>query len=263
MTKKILKYLLFSAPVIILMVYLLNGRSPFGAGNSSFASVPNREITKIEFNNRSADLVLEKKGEGWIVNKKHEVRKSSIQFILKILTEMQIKSPVTPDLFNKEIIGRNVVPVRVKVFEHRKVIKSFLVYKTPSNTYGNIMKMREGSKPFIVCVPGSEAEIGSAFTVNELFWQPYTVFSLQPSDILSVRLENMADTGSSFIIKNENRRFILYDMKKELTGWDTLRTIRYLTYFTHIPFESWAFDISAGDKEKIKKEMPLYKITVD
>jgi hypothetical protein len=262
MTRKIIKYLLFCVPVIILIVYLLNERSPFGGRNSSFASRPKKEITKIEFNGRSADLVLEKKGEEWIVNKKHEARKSSIQFILKILAEMQIKSPITTDLFNEEIINRKVAPVRVKVFERRKVIKSFLVYKTPSNTYGNIMKMREGSKPFIVYVPGNETEIGSAFTVNELFWRPYTVFSLLPSDILSVRLENMADTGSSFIIRNENQRFLLYDMKKELAGWDTSRTIRYLSYFTHVPFESWTFDISADEKEKIKKEMPLYKITV-
>jgi hypothetical protein len=262
MTRKILKYLLFSVPVIILIVYLLNERSPFGGRNSSFASRPKKEITKIEFSGRSANLVLEKKGEEWIVNKKYEARKSSIQFILKILTEMQIKSPVTPEVFNEEITNRDA-SVRVKVFEHIKVIKSFIVYKTTSNTYGNIMKMREGSKPFIIYVPGNETEIGSAFTVNELFWRPYTIFSLLPSDILSVRIENMADTGSSFMIKSKNRRFILYDMKKELTGWDTSHTIRYLSYFTHIPFESWAFDISTHEKEKIKKRIPLYKITVD
>ena len=68
----------------------------------------------------------------------------------------------------------------MKVFEKGKLIKSFLVYKTASNKYGNIMKLRESSKPFIVFVPGNEVEIGSAFTMNELFWQPYTVFSFSP-----------------------------------------------------------------------------------
>ena len=50
------------------------------------------------------------------------------------------------------------------------------------------MKLRESSRPFIVFVPGNEAEIGSAFTLNGLFWQPYTVFSFLPSDIYSVTL---------------------------------------------------------------------------
>ena len=60
------------------------------------------------------------------------------------------------------------------------------------------MKLRERSKPFIVYVPGNEVEIGSAFTLNELFWRPYTVFNLLPSEIYSVTLENIADTASSF-----------------------------------------------------------------
>ena len=82
-----------------------------------------------------------------------------------------------------EISDKGIEPVKVKVYEKRKLIKSFLVYKTPSNSYGNIMKIREGSKPFIVYVPGYEGDIGSAFTLNELFWQPYTVFNLLPSEI--------------------------------------------------------------------------------
>jgi hypothetical protein len=124
------------------------------------------------------------------------------------------------------------------------------------------MKMRESSKPFILYVPGYETGIGSAFTVNELFWRPYTVFNLLPSEISSVRLENMADTGSSFTIRNKNHRFILYDMDKELSGWDTSRTARYLSYFIHIPFETWAFDVPPGEQEQIRKEKPLYRITV-
>jgi hypothetical protein len=166
-------------------------------------------------------------------------------------------------MFNKEIVENGITPVKVKVSEKGRIIKSFLVYKTLSNTYGNIMKMREGSKPFIVCVPGNDVEIGSAFTLNELFWQPYTVFNLLPSDIYSVTLENMADTGASFRIESKNHRFRFYGQIKELTGWDTSRIIRYLSYFTHVPFESWAFNLSAGEKEKIKNQEPLYEITVE
>ena len=36
--------------------------------------------------------------------------------------------------------------------------------KPASNIYGNIMKMKSGSKPFIVYVPGFEGDIGSGFT---------------------------------------------------------------------------------------------------
>jgi len=45
-----------------------------------------------------------------------------------------------------------------------------------------MMKIKGGSKPFIVCVPGYEGDIGSGFSLNELFWQPYAVFNLLPSE---------------------------------------------------------------------------------
>ena len=124
-----------------------------------------------------------------------ETRKSGILFIIRVLKEMKIKSPVSPELFNSEIKGKGILPVRVKVYEKRKLLKTFLVYKTSSNIYGNIMKMRDSSKPFIVCVPGYDGDICSVFTLNELFWQPYQVFNLMPSEISSVQFENFSDTS--------------------------------------------------------------------
>jgi hypothetical protein len=261
MSRKAIRYSVIAILLLILVIYLLRERSPFG-GDTSFASEPKKEITRIEFSDDEKTLILEKEGEGWLVNRKFETRKTSILFILKILTEMEIKSPVTPELFSKEIVEKGIEPVKVKVSEKGKVIRSFRVYRTASNKYGNIMKLKESSRPFIVFVPGNEAEIGSAFSMNELFWQPYTVFSLLPSDIYSVALENLVDTSSSFMIKNENRRFRLYGNSGELTGWDTSRLIRYVSYYTHVQFESWALDLLKEEKENIENEEPLYKITV-
>ena len=262
MSRKTIRYSVIVIPLLILVIYLLRERSPFGGGNTSFAAEPKVEITRIEFAESKNTLTLEKAGEEWFINKDLKTRKTGILFILKILTEMEIKSPVTSELFNKEIIENRIDPVRVRVYEKGKIIKSFLVYKTASNKYGNIMKLRESSKPFIVFVPGNEVEIGSAFTMNELFWQPYTVFNLLPSEIYSVALENLADTSSSFRIKNENQRFRLYGNPGELTGWDTSRLIRYVSYFAHVPFESWALNLSDDEKKNIEKEEPVYKITV-
>lgn len=261
MRKKSVRYSVLAIPLLILIIYMFRERPPFG-GDVSFASEPKNEITRIEFSDGKQMLTLEKKGEEWLVNQKSEARKTSILFILKILTEMQVKSPVAPGLFKSEIIEKGIEPVKVKVSERGKIISSFLVYKTASNNYGNIMKLKESSRPFIVSVPGNETEIGSAFTLNGLFWQPYTVFNLLPSEISLVTLENITDTDASFIIRNENRRLALYENSGELAGWDTSRLIRYMSYFTHVPFESWALDLSVDEKGDIEKSVPLYIITV-
>ena len=254
---------MLSAVVALILFIILKNRSPFGKSNSSFLSEPDQQITKIEFSEGSRKLYLEKDKDTWLINGKTEARKSGVLFILRVLQEIRIKSPVSSELFKSEITDKGIKPVRVKVFEKRKLLKSFLVYKTQSNIYGNIMKVNNSSKPFIVSAPGYEGDIGSGFTLNELFWQTYNIFNLMPSEIALVRLENMSDTASSFSIVNNNHHFILSDLSRELIGWDSAMVTRYLSYFARIPFESWALDMSEDQVKNVESQRPLYKLTVE
>ena len=260
--KVLVRSVFFIIIIGLILLILFRPKLPFGKNNSSFASEPREEITKIEFSEGGKRLNLEKKGENWLINGKSEVRKSGILFILRILKEIKIKSPISADLFGSEIIEKNVIPVKVKVYEKKRLLKSFLVYKTASNVFGNIMKIKESSKPFIVYVPGYDGDIGSGFTLNELFWQPYTVFNLLPSEISSVNLENFSDTASSFSIINRNHHYFLSGNASKMTGWDSSRVFRYISYFAWVPFESWAFNIEETEKKSIEAKQPLYRITV-
>jgi hypothetical protein len=262
MNKLIIRGILISIAVTLIVVLLLRNRLPFGKSNSSFSSEPDRDITRIEFSESGKKLSLEKKGATWLINEKTEARKNGILFIIRILKEIKIKSPVSEKMFNSEIIEKGIEPVKIKVYDGNKLIKSFLVYKTSSNIYGNIMKIKERSKPFIVYVPGYDGNIGSAFTLSELFWKPYTVFNFLPSEIKSVKLENLSDTSSSFSIAGRNRHFSLSAMNRELTGWDSALVARYLSYFAWIPFEKWALGMSIDEKKMFESKQPLYRITV-
>jgi uncharacterized protein YxeA len=248
--------------ILILILIIIEVRTPFGKNNSSFASEPKDDITRVEFSQDNKKLTLEKKGDVWFVNGKSEARKSGVLFILRVLKEIKIKSPVSPELFRNEITAKNIMPVKVRVYEKNKNLKTFLVYKTASNTYGNMMKIRDGSKPFIVYVPGYEGDIGSGFTLNELFWQPYTVFNLLPSEIASVQLENLSDTSSSFSIIDRNHHYFLSRDAANRTGWDSSLVVRYISYFAWVPFESWDLNSGESDQKSIESQPPLYRFTV-
>jgi len=247
----------------LFLLILFTSKSPFGKSNSSFATEPKEEITKIEFSESGKRLTLEKKGDSWIVNGKSEARKNGILFILRILKEIKIKSPLSPELFKSEITVKNVIPVKVKVYEKRSLLRTFLVYKTESNTYGNVMKVKETSKPYIVYLPGYEGDIGSGFTLNELFWQPYTIFDLLPSEIASVNFENLTDTASSFLIISRNHHNSLSGSAVNNSRYDSSLLARYISYFAWVPFESWAFKIGEADRKTIEAQKPLYRITVN
>lgn len=262
MTGKGLKYLWVIVILAAICLYLFSSRVPFGRKNSDFASKPEHEITAIELSDESGRIRLSRKNDTWLLNDKQEVRKSSISFINEVLSGIEIKSPVSPELFRTGIIEKGIRPVRVSVFGKRRMLNSFLVYRTPSNIYGNIMKKREGSKPFIAYLPGYEANIGEVFTVSELYWKPFTVFNLLPSEIESVSFMNMADTGSSFAIRNSGGRFVLSGTGRELSGWDTSRVIRYISYFAYVPFESWDPDMDPAERKQITESDPLCIISV-
>jgi hypothetical protein len=253
-------YILAITAGVLVIFWLIRNRDPFGKGNTSFAIEKNRDITRIELISRGEKVVLERTGEVWSIGRNSEVRKSAVMFILKTLREIKIKSPVSSDIFRTEIIDKNIEPVRVSVYERRKLIKSFYVYKTASNIYGNIMKLKVSSKPFIVYMPGYEDNIGSHFVVNELFWKPFTAIRLLPSQIGSVELQNISDSTSSFTIENNKGAFILKD--SPLQGIDSARVKRYISYFANVPFESWAFDLSPGEISRIEGSLPLYRITI-
>jgi len=253
---------LTAAAIFILIIILFRTRSPFGKSNSDFSSVTEEGITRIEFSKEGEKLLLEKSGEKWIINGKEEARQGGINFIIRILTEAKIKSPVSPELFKSEIEDRNISPVTVRVYEQRKLLKSFRVYKTISNSYGNIMKIKENSKPFIVHVPGYEVNIGAAFSLKEQYWQPYTIFNLLPSEISSIRFESIQDTASSFSISRIDGKYTLWGSKNEIKGSDHELIIRYISYFTFIPFETWAPDLSREETSALIQQDPLYRITV-
>jgi hypothetical protein len=262
MNRSVIRGVVAASVVAIVMLFLFRNRSPFGEGNSSFATEPGQEITRIELTAEGKKLLLQKNGGNWVINEGTEARKNGILFILRIIREVKIKSPVSPELFESEITDKGILPVKIKVYEGRKLLKSYLVYKTSSNTYGNIMKMGERAKPFIVSMPGYDGDIGSAFTLSELFWQSYTVFNLLPSEIDSVKLENLADTSSSFLIISGNHHLALSDLNSELSGFDSTLVARYLSYFAWIPFEKWAPEIGDEAKKMVESQQPLYRITV-
>jgi hypothetical protein len=263
MNKIIIRVIIVSSIAGLFLLILFRSREPFGKSNSSFATEPQQEITKIEFSKEGEKLTLSKEGDNWLIDGKIEARKSGVLFILRVLQEIKIKSPVSAELFSSEITGKRIKPVKVRVYQRKKLLKSFLVFNTRVNAYGNIMKIKERSKPFIVYVPGYEGDIGSVFNLNKLYWQPYSVFNLLPSEIGSVEFENLSDTSSSFSIVNNNRQYTFSDRNRNLTGWNSSLVTRYLSYFTWIPFESWAFEIAGEEKKKIESREPLYRITVN
>ncbi|HOK26946.1 MAG TPA: hypothetical protein PLX87_10520 [Bacteroidales bacterium] len=243
---------------------LFRQRVPFGRGNTDFAVDGKTEITRVVFFEKDMKLVLSKNSENeWIAGKNVPARDEAVRFLIKVLKEMKVKSPVTSDTFTEEIVREKIEPVKVHVYERRRLRKSLFVYRTGSNMYGNIMKMRASSKPYIMFVPGYETDIGSYFTADPLFWQPFIIFNFMPSEIEEVVLQNYSDTSASFRIIHNNKNISLLTAGGiPAACCDTTKVRRYISYFTYIPFERWATELTGEKKEEIKSLVPLFRINL-
>ncbi len=262
MGRYIVRYSLITIAIGIAIFLVFRSKVPFGRNNTSFAVGPDARITRIELIQGKKKVSIEESGDKWFVNKKDEARKSVVIFIMKTLREMKIKSPVSSGTFENEIVAKNIEPVRVNVFSRHRMIRSFYVYKTNSNIYGNIMKIKPSSKPYIVYMPGYEDDIGVHFIAEELFWKPYQVFHILPSEIGSVTNEVFSEENASFRIECALKSFQLTDLTKPVSGWDTLKVKRYLTYFTSIAFETWASAMTESEINSITSANPLCRISV-
>lgn len=262
MKKSLIRYILLIIAGIAFLFMLFRDHIPFGNDNTTFAVSEGKDITGADLIQGDRKVSIRRSDNTWIVNRTKEARKSAVLFLIKTLKEIKIKSPVSADIFRSEIVDKKVEPVRVVVYSKRRPVKSFYVYRTGSNIYGNIMKMRINSKPFIVYMPGYEDNIGSHFIADELFWLPLSAFNLLPSQIESVQLQNVNDPQSSFSVVRRKSSFLLEDRNGSLAGWDSLKVRRYISYFTSVSFESWAFDLSSGKRRDIEASSPLFIFNV-
>ncbi len=249
-------YLATIAVSLALLYFLFRDHIPFGKSNTEFAVSSGTVITRIDLISGRNKVILRQKGDTWTVNNDSEARKSAVFFILKALKELKIKSPVTAGVFRSEVIDRKTEPVRVVAYHNRRPVKSFYVYRTSSNLYGNIMKVKSGSKPYIVYIPGYEDNIGSFFIAQEDFWVPFTAFKILPSEIESIELQNIKEPGESFRLIRGGNRFMIEGIES-----DSAKVMRYVSYFTSVSFESWADPVGDGQK-KVEDTEPLYRIKV-
>ena len=259
---QIFRYILLIILGIIVILQLFFGSLRSRKNDTSFAIKEGAEVTGIDLIQADKKITLRKDGEVWRVNKNTEARKNAILLLIKTLREIRIKSPVSENIFIDEIAGKKIEPVRVNVFQKRRLIKSFYVFKTSSNIYGNIMKMRPSSRPYIVYMPGYEDNIGSHFIAEELYWEPFTVFRLLPSQIESIEFQNVNNPEESFFIRKNHNNFLLSDFKNEVAGYDSLKVKRYVSYFVSVAFETWAFDLNEEGRREIESSTPLFNIIV-
>ncbi|MDZ7739434.1 MAG: hypothetical protein U5K32_10310 [Bacteroidales bacterium] len=248
--------------IIAVLALLLIGRQvPFGAKNSVFYVENTDRIYRILISNEhNNELELIRRPDGWFLDGDTEVRRPAIDHILKTIRDIRIKSPVSDEAFKHFVDSENTEHLEVRIYAKHRLIQSFHVYRNKEGDAPGIMKRREATRPFIVHIPGDDADPAGRFTAERKFWMPNTVFAASSDQIARVSFVYTDKPDSSFSIEREGRKINFSSPGYAGEAIDTMAVGRYLSYFNYIPFESYAFGLSLQDKDSVSADPVRYSI---
>lgn len=277
-------------PVIIVALLLLlvaaflvfrPGSGTYSRELKDFAVSDTSNITRIFLaDKKNRSITISRINEGsWRLNNKYPVRKDGIDIMLKTLLNLSVKSPVPQAAHNNVIrlMAASSVKVevyqrvyrisigRLQLFPHEKRTKTYYVGVATQDNIGTYMLMEGSSEPFVTYLPGFRGFVSSRYTAKEEDWREHIIFRSKLPDIASISIDFGDKPEWSFMLRNpDNRSFVLTSANsgKNVTDFDTLKVIDFLSSFRNIRFESFLNDLDKNRRDSIRSTKPFYRISL-
>jgi hypothetical protein len=247
--------------IIVIVLFIIGRHEPFGADNSVFFVENTDRISRISISDDNKSVSLVRDPDGWYIDDKYEASPQAIEFMLRILGDIRIKSPVSEKIYD-ELLQNNTREIEVKIFNNRNIIQSFYIYMNNEVEYPGIMQKSKKTKPFIMQIPGYETDPCSYFVPDRRYWMPNVVFGLNPVHISRVHFNYFTKPDSSFSLINDGSGIAFSSESYNNERIDTMAAGRYLSYFTYVPFDNWIYDISISGKDSITESKPYFSLDV-
>ena len=237
----------------------------FSSSDANFAIIDTATIGKIFItaNDDPNTITLERKGEGWIVNKEYPVLRSTLQQLLNTFYNQKATYPV-PDNQRDGVI-RSLIGggIKTEIYDREgRKMRTFYVGGEVRGFAGTAMLMDGSERPYVVQIPGFDGYLTTRYSTDLGMWRDRLVFDLQPQDIEQVSVRYAQEPLNSFTITQKDGRVsVALDTALHYDQPLNERRARgYLTFFSKIYSEGYATGMI--DLDTIVKQMPE-KATID
>jgi hypothetical protein len=268
--------------LIALVLWLSQSTSTFRRSLRDFKLADSSNVTRIfmsDKNNNSVTLTKLLPGK-WMVNEKFPAQIQSIDLLLKTMVELEVQQPVARAAHNNIVKEMAVNAVKVEIYQrvyridifgvirwfpHEKLTKVYYVGGATQSNLGCYMLMQDSSEPFVVFLPGFRGFVSPRYSPIEKYWRDYNVFRKSIPEISSVRVEVPSTPGYSYEVKNNgNNKFALISLNdgKEMTDYDTLKLLNFLSGFRNLNYEALLNDMDKARKDSILGSQPFIIITL-
>ena len=186
-----------------------------------FAITDSSNISKIIMSDKSGNNILLKKNNNiWTINNKYEVWQRQIDYTLKVLEDIRIKSSISEKKIDYVIKNIATSGVKIELFQENKRIKSYYIGGNTKDYKGTYMMMEGSETAYIMHIPDRNPGIlnpkfGIEGTkVNENIWRTPVIIDYNKNNIKKIVSEDIINPKQSFIVDLENMSLYNFDEQK-------------------------------------------------
>ena len=224
------KKYVFIVFISIAILYFFNNDKKISShsNNCMFAVEDTSTVNKIFLADRNGtSILLEKIKNKWILNKKYDVKKSSINILLSTIKDIRIHKSVPLNETDNIIKDIATNGIKVEIYRNKrniffginknKLLRSYTLGQPTANYLANYIINNDEQKPYIVNIPGFNGFLTPRYgvQVNNLdinSWKSTLIFKKPIKEINNISLINYLDSLKSFSINN--KKTILFDFRQ-------------------------------------------------
>lgn len=175
-------------------------KNTFAAADMEFAVPDADAIHKIFMADRRGQrIVLERRGDRWIVNGAQPVRPTAIRNLLEVLQNVKVWFVPSKGLEPTMVSSLGSDGIKVELFNKGgRLLKAYYVGGVTNDERGTYMIMEGSNQPYVAHIPYFYGQIRVRFMMNEADWWDRAVFAEKPEQIQSIQVEYPQMKSASF-----------------------------------------------------------------
>lgn len=237
---------------------------------SDFAIEDTTTITKIFIvDPQGQSVTLNKENDVWMVDGKYVARPDNISLLMEAFGRIKVKSPVPKAAYNNIIKRLASGAVKVEIYQGKdKPSKVYYIGDPTMDHQGTYMLLEtEGVKstvPFIMDIPGFYGYVTPRFFTESAQWRDAVIFKYLPEEIKTITVSYNENPDESFILENENNKFILkdYNTGKPINNVDTVTIKQYVSLYQKIYYEMIDIESTQEKIDSVVASEPFFSIEV-
>jgi hypothetical protein len=245
-----------------------------------FAVKDTAAITKIYLADKEGNAITLTRGSDkeWKLNDEFSVRRSNILNLLEVIYKIEIRTKVAKSAYNNVIknIASNGIKCEIYIDGKDKPEKVYYVGGQTEDVLGTFMIIENSNSPFITHIPGFNGYLTPRYSPKESNWKNPALFTYQPENISTLKLEYANFPQNSFLIDmSSGKKVSAPDGTAPLSNVDTIGVDNYLNLYSTIYYETEVTDknssgidsllatppsitFSITDKQNKKKELFIF-----